>query len=185
MQQLDHVRDGDLVAIRGNTWLGKLIRWATDSEYSHVGLVVWVDIAGLGRRPCLLEAAISAGVRVLPLALCLKEVEEEKGAAWLFPRKADGKAGEAGEASKGEASVIAGIRRWGKPYPPLYQLLLTGYAWLRWLFRVTDVSLDSYHCAEFVAASLMDADIAIPRAPVLMTPRDITELPLWGERKAL
>ena len=41
------IRDGDLIFVRNkNAWFSKIIRFATRSQYSHVGIAFWITVAG-------------------------------------------------------------------------------------------------------------------------------------------
>ena len=64
------LRTGDLLFASGDAWVSKIIRAATHSTWSHVGLVVVLDE---WQRVLLLESVENAGVRLAPLSNYLRE----------------------------------------------------------------------------------------------------------------
>ncbi len=54
------IRPGDIVCCRSENWMGRLIRWVTDSDINHVALYIGNNL--------LIESTIHYGVRILPLA---------------------------------------------------------------------------------------------------------------------
>jgi hypothetical protein len=67
-------RSGDLLLCSGNYWFSKLLRKASDSCWSHVGLVMRTDEAdGL----LVLESVERLGVRTVPLSKYLEDYDDE------------------------------------------------------------------------------------------------------------
>jgi hypothetical protein len=61
----DRLRSGDIVLCQGKDLFSKLIRWSTQSPWSHVGLVFRIDAVG---QILVVEAVEKLGVRAVPLA---------------------------------------------------------------------------------------------------------------------
>lgn len=62
-QQHRHdMQDGDVLIFKGQSWLSKIIKWRTRSDYSHAGVVVWWN-----DRLMVLEA-IGQGVLARPIS---------------------------------------------------------------------------------------------------------------------
>lgn len=63
----DRIRNGDIIFVRGSDWASKIIRFVTNSPYSHVGIAFWVNIAGTNRL-MIAEAHALARRRILNLS---------------------------------------------------------------------------------------------------------------------
>lgn len=68
------VEAGDILFYSGEDEVSRLIRWATNSIWSHVGIILKIDSLD---RILLLESVESMGVRLIPLTKYIKTVEEE------------------------------------------------------------------------------------------------------------
>jgi len=62
LQHRHEMRDGDVLMFKGQSWLSKIIKWRTQSAYSHAGIVVWWN-----DRLMVLEA-IGQGVLARPIS---------------------------------------------------------------------------------------------------------------------
>lgn len=60
------IQSGDLLLFRSRGWIASLIRWATRSRYSHVGLAVWT----FGRL-MVAESRELRGCRLVPLSAAI------------------------------------------------------------------------------------------------------------------
>jgi hypothetical protein len=60
----DHIRSGDILLCSGNRPFSKLIQKATQSRWSHVGFILWIEDF---KQLMVLEAVESHGVRIVPL----------------------------------------------------------------------------------------------------------------------
>ncbi|ODN41549.1 C40 family peptidase [Piscirickettsia litoralis] len=67
------MRSGDLIAYRGSGLTSALVRWATHSEYSHVGVVI--NVSG---QFFVAEAMILKGVRITPIDKLPEDFERIK-----------------------------------------------------------------------------------------------------------
>lgn len=61
------MRDADVLLFKGRGWVSNIIKWKTQSAYSHAGLVAW-----WGDRLMVLEA-VGNGVRATPISYNLKK----------------------------------------------------------------------------------------------------------------
>ncbi|RMG10831.1 MAG: hypothetical protein D6728_09905 [Cyanobacteria bacterium J055] len=58
------IKTGDVIAFSGNEGLSKLIRWATGSMFSHVGIVLNSNLSGeLGGSVLIVESTVETRVR--------------------------------------------------------------------------------------------------------------------------
>jgi uncharacterized protein YycO len=69
----DTVKSGDILFYSGEDEVSKLIRWATHSIWSHIGIIVKMDKLN---RILLLESVENMGVRLIPVSKYIKNVEE-------------------------------------------------------------------------------------------------------------
>ncbi|MEM9603518.1 MAG: YiiX/YebB-like N1pC/P60 family cysteine hydrolase [Pseudomonadota bacterium] len=70
-----NIRSGDLIFASGNYYTSRLIREATDSSWSHVGILyVAKDI----NRTLILESVEDSGVRVVPVEKYLTDYANDK-----------------------------------------------------------------------------------------------------------
>jgi len=72
-----NVRTGDLFFFSGNHWMSKLIRWRSESAWSHVGMVVKIEEID---RVFLVESIIEQGVRMIPLSFVIRNYDGKKNA---------------------------------------------------------------------------------------------------------
>jgi uncharacterized protein YycO len=70
----DTVQNGDILFYSGEDEISKLIRWATNSIWSHVGILFKVDSI---QRIMILESVESQGVRVIPLSKYIQNHQED------------------------------------------------------------------------------------------------------------
>lgn len=82
------IKSGDLIAWRGRTFIGRLIRYVTGSDYSHVGIAWWLE-----DRLMVIEAVEFKGVLIRPLStrgtfdvvfVSLPNIETFKPFEWLL-----------------------------------------------------------------------------------------------------
>lgn len=66
---LKAAQPGDIVGVRGEDWQGKIIRWVTDSEISHVALYIGNGL--------IIESTLGPGVRILPIDVYLSDQNKE------------------------------------------------------------------------------------------------------------
>lgn len=66
------IESGDLLLFRGTAWYSRLIRYHTQSVYSHAGIAYKLRVNG-SRRLCIFEAYWGQGFRLYPLDVYLEE----------------------------------------------------------------------------------------------------------------
>lgn len=71
----DYLQTGDILFCSGEDEVSQMISWATDSIWTHVGIVFQVESLG---RTLILESVESQGVRLFPLSRYVHDFEEEK-----------------------------------------------------------------------------------------------------------
>lgn len=77
------VHSGDILFYSGEDEVSKLIRWATNSMWSHVGILIKLDVLN---RILLLESVENVGVRLIPLSKYIKNIEREEEEEDFFAR---------------------------------------------------------------------------------------------------
>jgi uncharacterized protein YycO len=68
------VQSGDILFYSGEDEVSKLIRWATNSIWSHVGIILKVESID---RVLLLESVENQGVRLIPVSKYIRNVSVE------------------------------------------------------------------------------------------------------------
>jgi hypothetical protein len=104
----DHISNGDFFLFRGNRWWSRLIRWRTQSVFSHVGVALWVHVGGLSPRLAILEALEPHGVRLFPFSRYLEECSRQGvGVDWYKLDRSS---------VNGQMVAAYALEQWGKPY---------------------------------------------------------------------
>ncbi|MGB7059588.1 MAG: hypothetical protein WBD58_17935, partial [Geitlerinemataceae cyanobacterium] len=58
------IKSGDVIAFSGNEGFSKLIKWASGSMFSHVGIVLNTNLSGeLGGSVLIVESTVETRVR--------------------------------------------------------------------------------------------------------------------------
>lgn len=159
------IKDGDLICFGGTTYLSRLIKWHTQSIYSHAALCVV-----LRGRVYLLES-MDGGIRLFPLDGCLEKAIQDGYIATYFKLKSG---------FDGNKIVEEGLKLWSGKWQKRYWIvpIITQWGHLikRFLTGNTNVVKDCYQCSEFVSYALQNAGIKLPKLPILMTPKLIANL---------
>lgn len=149
------IRDGDMLLASGDEAFSKLIRWATKSPWSHIGLAYrW---PGIG-RVMVFEAVQKLGVRCVPLSTF---ISQDSGGEKPFPgkiilaRHADyaEQGGAHGSAAMKRLADFA-VDRFGDPFAPGEIFKIGLRVTLGRLARKMPKALgpkDEYICSEYVA----------------------------------
>ena len=138
------IRDGDILLCSCDEPFSKLIRWATKSPWSHIGLAYrW---QGVGRI-MVFEAVQRIGVRTVPLSTFVSQGAAGKKpfpGKILLARHADyaDKGGGHGSAAMKRLADFA-IDRFGDPFAP-------GVSRAQWVERMIGPD-DEFICSEYVA----------------------------------
>ena len=163
-----HIKNGDILLVRGTRIYSRVIQFCTRSVYSHVGIAHWIKTDGTTRL-AVCEAMEGQGVRLFPLSEYLARGVDVD---W-YPITDD---------SINRDKVVAwAMQRWGKDYAsPLQFLRSFGLVTKRiadWLRIPTRVDRDRYFCSWFSAEALKHGgwqpESIDDKPPCLMTPGDI------------
>ena len=155
---------GDIVEFRGNSLVGRAIRWVTRKDRNHSALVIRYPFAGIVERRFVVEAVATG----LELHLLSDVLEKLNGAAWWSRLLATDNQR---EAIASWAMVQIAENR-GYDYGSLFRQ------------AVARVSLDGrrYFCSEFVQACLINTAI-VPAPPdgKALRPGEFDQLGCFGE----
>ncbi len=93
----DQMKSGDVIAFSGNGNFSKLIKWSTRSNYSHVGMVLKLDLGGgFGKSLLLVESTLltdlanydnKPAIRGVQMQWLSKRLQMYNGDAWWIPLK--------------------------------------------------------------------------------------------------
>lgn len=134
----NRIKDGDVVFIKNETdFMSKLIRFATFSKYSHVGIAVWVDIEG-ERRLMMVEAQGGTRKRIVNMSMydgCEMDVFRDPKTNW--------------NAIKNSVLDRIGVIEYGwlqAIYIGIREFLLK-----KWSIQLPSKNFEGMICSEFVA----------------------------------
>lgn len=170
---LDTVRTGDILLFRkSKTWFGRIIRWWTQSPYSHAAVVLEINLPGVGTRKAVIESLEPYGVRVFPLERYLADQKVSGGIIdWYI----------ADESLNRQKLADYCLGTWGDPYSQINQLLWSFLPFGKWVRKVyplpANINPSRYFCSELVAGALEAAGYQGGPDPVLVTPGDVSHLP--------
>ena len=146
----DKIQTGDVLLFRKSPSLfGRLIRWYSQSPYSHVGIALKIQINGHFRL-AIIESLEPQGVRVFPLDFYLAQ-EKKSGAIIDWYQVTD-------PTVNREKIADYALAQWGKRYSSPLQFLWS-FGWLSNRLRKryclpADVNPDRYFCSELVSSAL-------------------------------
>ena len=93
----DEIKSGDVIAFSGKEGFSSLIKWATRSQYSHVGIVLEVQMdGGFGRSLLVVESTTSVGytdaegksvIKGVQINWLSKRLDMYNGSVWWVPLK--------------------------------------------------------------------------------------------------
>lgn len=90
----DQLRTGDIVAFSGKGRVSGMIKWATRSRYSHVGVLLVGEVEGFGRTVLLCESTTLSDLpdavdrtfrRGVQIQLLSQRLDSYDGSAWWLP----------------------------------------------------------------------------------------------------
>ena len=147
------LRTGDVLLFRKSPSLfGRLIRWYSQSPYSHAGVILRIKVNGHDRI-AVIESLEPDGVRLFPMEVYLRE-EKYKGSLIDWYQIVDPTV---------DRERVAGycLDQWGKRYSSAWQFF---WSFGRLFQRVrkrfalpANVNPARYFCSQLVAAALEDA----------------------------
>ena len=155
------IRDGDLLLCSGNHAFSKLIRWATNSPWSHVALAMRVEAVG---RVMVLESVEKIGVRTVPFATFAFGEEGMRPYPGKIVLARHAKVAAAPAEAIRKVAAFA-VDRLGDPFDPLEVLRIAARVALGSLDQKTPELLKArgeYICSEYVAACLDQIDVKPP-----------------------
>lgn len=89
------IKTGDVIAFSGNSLVSKIIKWKTGSPYSHVGIVLDVNMGGaIGQSILFIESTILNNaadlkhlefIKGVQMHFLSKRLESYDGSAWWLP----------------------------------------------------------------------------------------------------
>lgn len=184
-QAITEIRNGDVLLFRrSSTLFGRLIRFRTQSPYSHAGIAAWMLVGGR-RYLCVIEAMEGVGVRVFPLPRYLEQASKDGFLIDWF---------EIIDTSISRDWVAAyAMSTVGKKYASPWQFVWAWGCmsqWVRRIFRLAaDTDSERLFCSELVAAALEysgyvpDADL--PQEAAETSPGAIALFPCLRRRGSL
>ena len=163
----EKIRNGDILAFRGNRCFSWLIKFRTLSRVSHVGIAIWFN-----NRLCCLEAMEGSGVRLFPVS---KFIEDGDWVDWYEPYD---------ESVSRKQMVKYGLTCWGKRYASIWQFIRSWSIVCRRYFdknlAAPDTNQERFFCSEVVMAEHKEGGYdgeGYERPPARTSPGDIVELP--------
>lgn len=174
------LKTGDVIAFSGKGRVSEIIKWRTNSEYSHVGVVLDTTVNELGKTIFLVESTslinipdeitkeLWKGVQIHILSNRLKSYD---GKAWVLPLKYPLK-----EQKKIEMQRwLRSIHEEKIPYDTI-QAIGAGADLLDRLGLVNQPDFSSLFCSELVTKALQIADVVPPCInPSEATPADVAK----------
>lgn len=160
---------GDLIAFEAFGWLSKLIKWATRSNVSHVGVIRKVDNDG---RVEVIESTSLNGIRGVQVNRLSRRVAEYNGHIWWLPLS--------GDTRDQFREKVFWEFLWaqdGKPYD-FMQAFKAGT-----LFR-TRQNREAQFCSELVTGALKGSGIIAIKGlnESEQTPIDVCRFPIYQNR---
>ncbi len=161
------IQDGDILMYSGEDDVSKIIRKATQSMWSHVGILFRIEPWG---RVMLLESIESRGVHLIPLSRYIQNIEREEEEEEFFARLVIARHRHL-KPEKLHALVNFGIDLITRPYDldeihRIFERLQTGEGKLE--------RDRAYMCSELVYECYLKAGISLNHHPFgFVTPEDI------------
>lgn len=187
-QYRPQIKTGDVIGFSGNAGFSKFIRWSTGSIYSHVGIVLNVNLSSGGEDSVLIvesrtetQGKDAAGAKLMKgvqLHWLSKRILGFDGAAWLFPLKQP-------LSPDGAAKMQAWLRQTNNKIVP-YDSVQTLGAGLDMFDKVgltySNEDLSTLFCSELVAKALQIAGVVDSQLnPSEQTPGDVVNYPIYGK----
>ena len=180
------LKTGDVIAFSGKGRASNLIKWKTNSDYSHVGMVLDTVMGGLGKTVMLVESTSLVNIpdaetkelwKGVQIHILSNRLDNYDGKAWVLPLKnpiSDTKQIE--------------MQRWLRkkhqektPYDTV-QALGAGMDLFDNLGLENDVDFNSLFCSELVTKALQIADVVDCNInPSEMTPADVGRFSCFGD----
>ena len=180
VQLRSRMKTGDVIAFQGSDAGAKLIRKATKSPYSHVGIVIKIREASIS-RVFILESVVKNGVILLPLR---RKLEGYKGKAWWCQINKQ-RISESLRSGYEKRILGWGLRELGK----LYDKKLIKSIAIQKILRKRKIKKEDegqYICSELVAMALKKVNLIYNKLIAANhTPKDIVELSILKKPKEI
>lgn len=175
------IKSGDVIAFSGNEGFSQLIKWATGSMFSHVGIVLNTNLSGgLGRSVLIVESTVetrvldatnSQVIKGIQLHWLSKRVLSYNGAVWWVSQKQP-------LPKEGLEKMQSWLRQTHNQRVPYdyVQVMGAGLDMFERLGIVNGASLSTLFCSELVTKALQIAGVVDPALnPSEQTPSDVVE----------
>lgn len=165
-QNPNSVRSGDVLLVENNSIFARIIRWRTDSRYSHAALIVRTVWNGETDVPCIIEAQAGMPISLTPLNEYVKRCATTEGICHWFALR---------DGFDRERIVAFALNQLGKRYADVQQFAVS-FGWVTpWLRKLCgrndpDTDPDRFFCSEFVASSLQEGGVKLFGSPAAISP---------------
>jgi hypothetical protein len=181
------MKTGDLIAFSGNAGFSNVIKWATKSHYSHVGIVLKADLGnGFGDSILVVESTLETqfldahnkqAIKGVQMHWLSKRIESYNGSVYWLQLNTP-------LAPENKAKMEAWLRDTHNQKVPYDYLQIYGAA-IDWFDQVGWTSREDFStlfCSELVAKALRIAGVIDPNLnPSEKTPDDVVKFPCFGE----
>ena len=186
-QYRSQMKTGDLIAFSGNAGFSNVIKWATRSPYSHVGIVVKSNLgSGFGDSILVMESTLQTSVldannktaiKGIQMHWLSKRIELYEGSvSWLTLKRVM-------EPEK-KSAMEAWLRETHNqkvPYDYL-QIYNAGIDWFDELGLTNQPEFSRIFCSELVAKALQIGGVLDPTINASeQTPADVVKFPCYGD----
>ncbi|MGB3238106.1 MAG: hypothetical protein WBB29_07410 [Geitlerinemataceae cyanobacterium] len=179
------IKSGDVIAFSGNEGFSKLIKWASGSMFSHVGIVLNTNLSGeLGGSVLIVESTVETRVRDATNSEVIKGVQLHwlskrilmyDGAVWWVPLKKP-------LPPEGLEKMQSWLRQTNNQRVPYdyVQVMGAGLDMFERLGIMNQVSLSTLFCSELVTKALqVSGAIDLALNPSEQTPNDVVNFPCF------
>jgi hypothetical protein len=179
------IKTGDVIAFSGNEGFSKLIKWASGSMFSHVGIVLSTNLSGeLGHSVLIVESTVETSVRDATNSEVIKGVQLHwlskrilmyDGSVWWVPLKKP-------LPQDGLEKMQSWLRQTNNQRVPYdyVQVMGAGLDMFERLGITNRTSLSTLFCSELVTKALQASGIVdLGLNPSEQTPNDVVNFPCF------
>ncbi|MEQ9356265.1 MAG: hypothetical protein RLP97_13155 [Coleofasciculus chthonoplastes F2-STO-03] len=182
----DRIKTGDVIAFSGRLCISHLNQWVTQSPYSHVAMVLEVEMGGgFGKSVLIIESAAPQterdpigrkAIKGVQINWLSRRLDMYKGKAWWLPLQ-----------EPIAPDQLLKMQMWlrqtyneRRPFDTL-QAAKAGVILLNRLGLGNKLDLSALFCSELVTAALQIADVVDPYInPSKQTPADVVNFPCFS-----
>ena len=190
-QNRDKMKTGDVIAFSGNKGAAHFIKWASNSQYNHVALVLETDLGGgFGKSVLVIEstpvleprdAEGRKAIKGVQINWLSRDLDLYNGKVWWVPLK-----------QPLAPDKLVEMQSWlrqtyneRKPFDTV-QALGSGFDLLDRLGLVNPPDLSRLFCSELVTKALQIAGVVDPSLdPSEQTPGDVVKFPCFVQNPIL